>query len=173
MGKLTIAQLKLDPKRANKPVCANATLYGPRDAVTASYSLCAPLQRRCPLANVTHSVVFLKTYKTGGSTFANVLQRYARNRARMHKMAAMLERLSGVDDGLLDGVREIEAQFHLDWGTQADTNRYCRIEDLLRRRGFALAYRHPFLWERWRNERKLWLHHRHDHESKRTGGSGF
>ena len=43
-------------------------------------SLCAPLQRRCPLANVTHSVVFLKTYKTGGSTFANVLQRYARNR---------------------------------------------------------------------------------------------
>ena len=77
---LTIAQLKLDPKRANKPVCANATLYGPRDTVTASYSLCAPLQRRCPLANVTHSVVFLKTYKTGGSTFANVLQRYARNR---------------------------------------------------------------------------------------------
>ena len=61
-------------------MCANATLYGPRDTVTASYSLCAPLHRRCPLANVTHSVVFLKTYKTGGSTFANVLQRYARNR---------------------------------------------------------------------------------------------
>ena len=60
----------------------------------------------------------------------------------------VLERLSGVD-GLLDGVREIEAQFHLDRGSQNETTRYCHIEDALRRSGFALAYRHPFLWERW------------------------
>jgi FkbM family methyltransferase len=60
----------------------------------------------------------------------------------------VLARLAS-DDGALAGVREIEVQFHLDWGTQNDTSKYCAIEDGLRRRGFALAYRHPFLWERW------------------------
>jgi FkbM family methyltransferase len=50
----------------------------------------------------------------------------------------------------LQAVREIEVQFHLDYDTrQADTKAYCRIEDALRRRGFRLVYRHPFLWERW------------------------
>jgi FkbM family methyltransferase len=46
-------------------------------------------------------------------------------------------------------VRSFEVQFHLDWGAQKDTARYCRIEAGLRAAAFALDYRHPFLWERW------------------------
>ena len=46
-------------------------------------------------------------------------------------------------------VRAIEVQFHLDWGVQTDTKRYCSIESGLRAAHFELDYRHPFLWERW------------------------
>lgn len=46
-------------------------------------------------------------------------------------------------------VRSIEVQFHLAWGAQNDTSRYCHIESGLRSHGYYLEYRHPFLWERW------------------------
>lgn len=56
-----------------------------------------------------------------------------------------------LEDGraLSGGVYSFEVQFHLDWGVQNDTARYCRIETGLRAHGFRLDYRHPFLWERW------------------------
>ena len=44
----------------------------------------------------------------------------------------------------------LEVQFHLDWSlTQNETHRYCSIERGLRSSGFQMAYRFPFVWERW------------------------
>ena len=57
-------------------------------------------------------------------------------------------------------VREIEVQFHLDWGKQNSTERYCRIEAGLRAASFDLDYRHPFLWERWSRGRTRTGHRR-------------
>ena len=60
----------------------------------------------------------------------------------------ILERLIE-QQAVLQVIRSLEVQFHLDRGVQNDTTRYCRIESGLRSRGFQLDYRHPFLWERW------------------------
>jgi FkbM family methyltransferase len=60
----------------------------------------------------------------------------------------VLERLLE-QPAVLQVVRSLEVQFHLDWGVQKNTSRYCRIESGLRSQGFRLDYRHPFLWERW------------------------
>ena len=60
----------------------------------------------------------------------------------------VLERLIA-SPAALQGVRSIEVQFHLDWGLQNDTARYCAIESGLRLHGFGLDYRYPFWWERW------------------------
>ena len=60
----------------------------------------------------------------------------------------VLERLLEVPSAF-GAVRSVEVQFHLDWGAQTDTARYCRIEAGLRGAAFELDYRHPFLWERW------------------------
>jgi FkbM family methyltransferase len=61
---------------------------------------------------------------------------------------AVLERLIE-QPAALSVVHSLEVQFHLDWGIQNDTARYCRIENGLRSQGYRIDYRHPFLWERW------------------------
>ena len=60
----------------------------------------------------------------------------------------LLERLLE-DSGSIGVVQSVEVQFHLDWGAQRNTTRYCHIERGLRHAAFELDYRHPFLWERW------------------------
>ena len=61
----------------------------------------------------------------------------------------VIERLLNAPATAIDRIRAFEVQFHLDWGPQNNTQRYCAIESGLRQAGFALDYRHPFLWERW------------------------
>ena len=65
-------------------------------------------------------------------------------------MCAGIERLlQGPAAAALGRIRSLEVQFHLDWGAQKDTKRYCDIEAGLQAAGYGLEYRHPFLWERW------------------------
>ena len=60
----------------------------------------------------------------------------------------VLERLLSTRS--LAAIDALEVQFHLDLeGRQADTRRYCAIESGLRAAGFHMAYRFPFVWERW------------------------